>query len=249
LNQLTRSVEKPTFKTHLLYWIFPFFLTITYIWLYFFNTFNLSQVIAPEFNREFGLVENTQLVILLVIIYFSYLGFKKRQEQIVRSGFVVIALLTTLLFFEEIDYGLHYFDYLTGRSKEELIREIVIEKKVRNIHNNGKLTSVIKMTSYILIVLFFVVLPLLPKKTKEKFPIVNFLSPSKNIIATVICLFITNQIALYLDRNYDYTNLSLQGNISEFEEMMTHYCILLYVRELVYKPKGLIREFYRIKGN
>jgi hypothetical protein len=146
---------------------------------------------------------------------------------------------TGFMFLEEIDYGLHYYDHLTGKS--QVTKVVVFDNEVRNLHNNGKLIlNLFKLAAYIVIALFFAVLPLLPEKLKTKNRWLNFLSPSRYIVGTAICLLILNQIARYLYKNYDYANHSLDANVSEFEEIMTYYIIFLYLRELIKKPKDIL---------
>jgi hypothetical protein len=224
---------------HLLYWIFPSTITLLYIFTYFFNLFGLGELVAPEVNREFGLAENTQLFVLILIIFFALKGYRARWIKIEKYGFIAIAVVAAFLFLEEIDYGYHHIQYLSNANRAAEA-DVVGEKRVRNVHNNGNLTSIFKFISYMAIVLFFVVLPLIPIRNKKRYPLVNFLSPSRTIIITAFCLLLINQVALFLSQRYNYTNRSLQGNVSEFEEMMTYYIVFLYVRELVNKPEGML---------
>lgn len=140
---------------------------------------------------------------------------------------------------EEIDYGLHYYDRLTG--KKEITKIVVFDNEVRNIHNNGKLIlNIMKLAAYALVCIFFVVLPLLSEKIKAKSKWVFFLSPSKLIVTTAVSMLVLNQIALYFYKRYEYTNHSLDVNVSEFEETMIYYIIFLYLRELLKKPQEIL---------
>jgi len=89
------------------------------------------------------------------------------------------------------------------------------------------------------IVIFFVVLPLLPGTTKEKYRLLDYIAPSRLLVATTISLFLLNRFVLYLADLKFHTNPGLEGNLSEFEELMTYYAIMLYVSELSRQQKSL----------
>ncbi len=189
------------FKRHLIYWILPSIITVLFSVIYFLNVFGLAEVIAPDFNREFGLLENLQLLLLLIIFYFCIKKFKNATVKWEKYGFLFLAFFTVFIFLEELDYGMHYVDYFKGKSTEAVKYEMYIEKKVRNIHNTNQLNGKFKTTSYIVIILFFVIMPLVPESVKERFKGTRFLSPSKWIITTAVSLLITNKIAFYLYKN------------------------------------------------
>jgi hypothetical protein len=227
-----------SFKKHFIYWILPSSFTLACTLIYFYNLFGLEDFIAPKINREFGLIENVQLLLLILIFLRAIKGVRTREAKIEKYGFLLVAILTVFLFLEEIDYGLHYYDYFTG--KPEIKQVVVFDQKVRNIHNNGPMQNLFKLTSYGVIIIFFVILPLVTSKFKEKHAVLNFLSPSRLIISTAACLLILNQIALYLYHKYNSPSSSLTANVSEFEEIMIYYIVLLYVSEMVKKPQGML---------
>jgi hypothetical protein len=228
-----------SFKKHLIYWIVPSLITLACILIFYFNWLGLSEFIAPSVNREFGVIENIQHLLLILIFFVALKGYRIRNTKIEKYGYALIMAATVFMFLEEIDYGLHYYDHLT--SKSEITKVVVFDNEVRNLHNNGKLIlNVMKLAAYIVVALFFAALPLLPEKIKEKNRWLNFLSPSRYIIGTAVSLLVLNQIARYLYKNYDYANHSLDANVSEFEEIMTYYIIFLYLRELIKKPKDIL---------
>jgi hypothetical protein len=233
-------MKRSTFNDHLLYWIVPTFLMLLLIMTFYLNWFGLSEIIAPKINREFGIVENIQNILLILIFLLALKGFRTQEIRIEKYGYALIMVATVFMFLEEIDYGLHYYDYITGKRDDEVTKIEIFNEEVRNFHNNGRvILNVLKLVSYTVIILFFVALPLLPSSIKTKFPLLKYLSPSTLIISTAASLLILNQIALYLYKHYDYNNPSLDRNVSEFEEIMTYYIIFLYLREMVSKPKQL----------
>ena len=227
-----------TFKKHFFYWILPSIVTLSCTLIYFYNLFGLEDFIAPRLNREFGLIENIQLLLLILIFITAVKGVRTREHKIEKYGFMLIAILTAWIFLEEIDYGLHYYDHLTG--KKEITKVVVFDKEVRNVHNNGPMQNLFKLTAYGVVIIFFVILPFLPAKYKERYPLLNLLSPSKYMIAPAVCMLILNQIALYLYHKYNTPTSALTANVSEFEEIMIYYILLLYFRELVKKPQHIL---------
>ena len=229
-------MHENNFKTHFIYWILPSVVTLSCILVFYLNLFGLSEIIAPERNREFGIVENIQLLLLIMIFYLAVKGARTHKIKVEKYAYILVAAATAFIFLEEIDYGLHYYDILTGRNKDNLAAIEVFDTKIRNLHNNqNDVLDIMKLASYGVIALFFVLLPLLPDKLKQKYPLLGYLSPSRYIVITAFCLLILNQLALYLYKNFDYSNASLNANVSEFEEIMTYYIIFLYIREMVKK--------------
>ena len=228
-------MQENNFKTHFIYWILPSVVTLCCILVFYLNLFGLSEIIAPEHNREFGVVENIQLLLLLIIFFLAVKGAGAHKVKIEKYAYILVAATTAFIFLEEIDYGLHYYDFLTGRNNEP-VRIEVFNTKVRNLHNNeNNVLNIMKLISYAVIIIFFVLLPLLPDKLKQKHPLLAYLTPSRYIVITAFCLLVLNQFALYLYKNFDYSNASLNANVSEFEEIMTYYIIFLYIREMVRK--------------
>lgn len=242
-------MHRPTINKHLLYWVLPTCITLFCVFTYFFNLFGLSHWIAHPINREFGVAENLQLLLLIAIFVLALRGIKLNSAKQVRLGFKIIAGITVLLLMEEIDYGLHYWDYLMLENPENVaVMDIDYSKEVRNLHNNGDVTSISKMLSYVLIVTLFVIIPLASPRMLRYAPALQYLSPSRMVVATAVCLLLVNHVALYLYRNYEHSNQALNGNISEFEEIMTYYIFFLYIRELASSAKPyLLLQYYQMK--
>ena len=235
------------FEMHFLYWILPTIALLTLIFIFYFDPLGLSKYIAPESNREFGLVENIQLLLLILIFIYCIKGIQNHFAKVVKFVFGIVAAATLFMILEETDYGLHFYDYIAGKSKEDDTHIMVFNEEVRNFHNYGNVNlNILKLLSYLLIVIMFVIVPLLPESIKRKNGLLNYLSPTRFIISTALSLLILNQVALYINRNFVYSNRSLDHNVSEFEEIMTYYIILLYVREIVGKGVGKVEVVDRV---
>lgn len=242
-------MNRVSFSKHFLYWILPSAITLTCIFIFFFDLFGLSKVIAPEFNREFGVVENLQLILLLIVSVIAYKGIRSSTNKNARRVFRVIAAMSVFMFLEEIDYGLHYIDYI-NLPAEQVTSTMLIDydTEIRNLHNNGKGQNISKLIAYSLVIICFVIVPLIPGKVKNRYPVIKYLSPSLFIVSTAISILIINNIALYLYQNYEYTNQALKGNVSEFEEIMIYYIFLVYIGELVRsKSISFLFDHYTVK--
>lgn len=243
-------MNRTTFSRHLLYWILPSAITLACIFIFFFDIFGMSKAIAPEFNREFGVVENLQLILLLIISFIAYKGIRTSTNKNARRVFRVIFGISVFMFLEEVDYGLHYIDYINLPADQVTSTMFIdYDNEIRNLHNNGKGQNISKLIAYSLVVICFVITPLIPTKVRNRFPIIKYLSPSLFIVSTAISILIVNNIALYIYQNYEYTNQALNGNVSEFEEIMIYYIFLLYIAELVRSRSiSLLFEHYTFKN-
>jgi len=220
---------------HVVYWILPLLLLLPCILLYFTDPQGTGKYIAPDINREFGIIENLQLIFIASIAITAVKGIKLSSIPKERYAWILITAFSVFVFLEEIDYGLHYYEYLTGKSSAQVYHEFVVEGKIRNVHNIGKINSVIKFVVYLVMIVLFAVLPLLPNKWKQQYPWLRYVAPSRWILATGAVLLLMNAVTSWLNHLYNVNGTALAGNLSEFEETMTYYLFMLYCRELVAK--------------
>ncbi len=187
---------------------------------------------APDFNREFGIVENFQLAVILAIIYISLKAYKKSTAKLIRVTFLAVIIGSCLFFLEEIDYGLHIYDLVTGTPLDQIGQEPDGDE-IRNIHNQGNITEYLKLSLYITFIVLFLLLPFIIKKVNISNPFVRWLIPTQNFIYSLIAMALMNRIALYIDKNLKYATVNaLEDNVSEFEEIFINYIFLLYILEL-----------------
>ena len=187
------------FTKHFIYWILPVLVVLPCILIFFFNVNGLGKYIAPTFNREFGIVENLQLALLVGIFLFSIQGIRRKKHAVEKYAWSILAFAAALCFFEEIDYGLHYVEYFQGKTKEQVDYQIVVQHQVRNFHNIGHANSYIKFLVYASTIILFVILPLLPQKIMNRYRWIQYFAPSRYMTATAIAMFLLNQTAQYLN--------------------------------------------------
>jgi hypothetical protein len=221
-------------RKHLIYWIAPLAITFILILMNYSGIGWMQQFISPAVNREFGFLENLQLLVIIVIGYYAVKAVIKKRTAIERIAFSLIAFASIVVFLEEIDYGLHFYEhFVLGQSENKEI--------VRNLHNQGNNNFIIRQTLYTMLVLFFLVLPVSKKYIKNKF-VLNFVA-NKMIISTLVTYILVGQFARLLPKLGMPNNPSLWGNHQEFEEVIVYYLFALFLREIVkkklYLPKLL----------
>jgi hypothetical protein len=219
-------------KLHLYYWIGPIIVGGISVFMYFSGIPWMQSFVAPEINREFGALENLQLLIILAIVVVAIQGVLQKKLKLERIAFAVVAFASLIFLLEEMDYGLHYVEYFSG------------EKYVggaRNIHNyilnpyGLDFDAVISPVVYFILGLGFCILPLMARKTTD--PWFRYLTPEPHSIGTIISMVAVAQVAFFLDKIDMHNNHALRGNISEFGEVFVHYIFFMFMFELVYKRK------------
>ncbi|MEM9023998.1 MAG: hypothetical protein AAGB22_09665 [Bacteroidota bacterium] len=210
---------------HLIYWVAPLLAIIVLVVTSDSNIPWLQRIIAPEINREFGLLENLQLLVLFFIMVLAWKGFRSRQQRLEKVGYGLLLLFSIVIFLEEMDYGLHYYELLfkDGFTDQEMIR---------NIHNQGENLFYIRQGLYTLLAILFVLLPVVGPMLK--YPLVRYVSANRMIIATMAVYIVTGILA----RHYHGwvglpVNPPLWGNHQEFEELVVYYMFMLYLWDIV----------------
>ena len=228
-------------KKHLVYWIAPAAILLLYIFIYFFDVFGLSFLMAPEYNREFGFIESTQALVILGIVIVCLKGFN-HKNKLVKFFFRLGLLASVFIFLEEIDYGLHFYDWYLGKSTEMINAEY--QSGVRNLHNSFDLTDVFKKFVYVFLA-FVCLLAAKPKgilnfRLFNKFQslIPDRFRPDSYLALTVILIPLINQVAFFIKSNFEVKSNVLKGNISEFEETLIYYAVFLYVYQVLKKNKA-----------
>jgi hypothetical protein len=211
---------------HGVYWFLPGAFILCLILMYFSGVPALQALVAPESNRELGLLEHVQLVLLNAVVIAAITALRLKPTTPHLIALSLIAAAAAFLAFEEVDYGIHYWELITGRKANV---------SVRNIHNQGDNTDRLKLIAYLGIVVVCVALPLLRPRIRIAW--VRDLIPSRWIISTAALLVVTPRIAHWLASQSG--DGSLTGNISEFEEIIVYYLLVLYVWELRQRSQAL----------
>ncbi len=176
-------------------------------------------------NRELGLLESAQHLLLLCSLFILISAYPASRHNLHRVGFVAGILLIAFVFLEEIDYGSHYWDWLTDA--KYFAGDV-------GFHNNSGLSSEMKKISDVLMLIWFLLLPMFAPYSKSVW--IRFLAAPRLIIVTLIVGVVLSKIAHTLDHNGYAIRDSLSRNISEFREFFTYYIWFLYCRIMTKRP-------------
>lgn len=223
----------------LLYGVIPIGSTLVMIGMYFSGIPILRDIIAPNIpdiyansQRELGLLENLQNVVLICMFIITAMGIWRKPSLFEKVALAGIGCFTIFVLLEEMDYGLHYYEFLRGIKADDAVQ-------VRNLHNVEGRTGIIKKTVDVAMVLLFFVLPFALHKVKNTY--VQFLLPDRFSTVTLIGSFLMSTLAHALDDHGFAPNGVFHQNISEFREFMNYFIFMLYLRELVLK-----RDFHAL---
>ena len=216
----------------------PILTNLLFIGLYFSGIEYAQQIVAPTIDwlssnswREFGILEQLQNIYLLTIIIIFVIGIFKKTLMFKRILFISGFLVILFIFLEEIDYGIHFYDFFIGHSS-------AID--VRNWHNQETFTSGKQNVAYLkqiidfIMIIWFVLLPIFSYKIS--YSPIKKLIPSPWFIIGFIISFLCSRFAHFLqDMGWDVINSisgNLHNNISEFRETTNYYLYMLYVIQL-----------------
>ncbi len=97
------------------------------------------DLMAPEWNREYGLLETVQHVLLVGMALFLLWNLRYRKSSLQRKIQIAVSVFLVFVFMEEVDYFLQYLDLVNEKSVNE--SEIL---GVRNLHNHNDFFRAIK---------------------------------------------------------------------------------------------------------
>jgi hypothetical protein len=228
---LSQSVGIPThLRRQLLLWGLPLvFIAILSI-CYFSGVHILREFMAPMLNREFGVVENLQNVLIVWTGVIAITSVKQAKSGLHKAGLITIVAICIFLLLEEIDYGLHYYELLMGVPEAE-------RSTVRNLHNINEAHRYIRVPIALAYVAFFSIIPW--------FRSLRFLGPVKPFIPSIVFvlaplgLIVPTTIAHALANLGSGDTGALLGNYSEFSELYMYYVLFMYVRFATMGEGGL----------
>lgn len=216
-------------KVHL-YFTAPVAIVLPMIFCYFSGNEALQQLISPKIeglygnsHRELGLIENSQNVVLLGILITVGRALIRERQWIGRVALGLLLAVSTFVFLEELDYGLHYYEYFSGVDKEEAIKD-------RNWHNVGDRTTRTKQVVDAAMILFFFVAPIV--FYGSSYPLVRLLTPDRYAWLALIAMFVVRSTAHGLqDAGFGEPG-TMDSNLSEFREFVTYYLSLVYLLDV-----------------
>ena len=215
-----------------IYLIVPALVSLALILAYFSGLSWLQALVSPRIagmhpdsSREFGLLENLQNLYLLAIVAVAACAVKRKTLRIEKAAFAALVLFSLLVFLEEIDYGLHHYEYSKGITFFQAAQ-------TRNLHNIGDANKVLKRLVDAMMILLFVIAPLAFAKSRR--PLLRYLTPDRYAILTMAAMFTLSRLAHFLRDVGAGTPGTISKNISEFRELTIYYIFLVYLADIVF---------------
>lgn len=212
--------DKAVLLRHSVCWIVPAVVSAALVMAYFSGIGLLRDIVAPPSNRELGLLEHLQCAILLITAVGGVTGFRRAASGVDKAVCLLIALGAAFLLLEEMDYGLHYWEFLFGETGLQTF----------NVHNQDDNLLIVKKSSDILVIVLFVIVPLAAWRVTD--PRILYFVPDRMIATTVLAGFLVSMLAHALDDAGLYRNGPLVHNVSEFRETFTYYIFMLCCLDL-----------------
>jgi len=233
LEVLFTDIKKMDRKDHLLLWIVPFTILSISLMLYFSGNPSLAGLVAPAENWEWGIIENLQALLVLLMAGLFAKGAFRTDDNLIRAAFGLLFIFSVFVFVEEIDYGAHYRHLITGQ-KESYLDTLT---GTYNLHNQGNNAKLFKRPVYGLICLIFLVSPYIgrldPKNILRKLTDGNtyfqMVIPSPRMALLVAVLVFAD----LFPRALVFSGLREDGgfgvNIGEFSEFIMYYLFFRYL--------------------
>jgi hypothetical protein len=211
------------------YWTLPIIVMVPQIIMYFSGVRWMVEIVCPSVNREFGTIENLQLVTILFMAIVCFYGALRKTALIEKAGFALLTIFSLLVLGEEMDWGAHFVQYYTGE-KSTFFSRFVGETNIHNQEGNAKW---FKRPVYPIMILLFIVFPYFREKLKH--PFLQYITPKKLIIGTAIITLFSDLIPRYIVKLNIRPDAGLGVNIGEFSEVMVYYIFALYLYEIVFE--------------
>ncbi|MEH6811284.1 MAG: hypothetical protein V7677_02025 [Motiliproteus sp.] len=213
----------------------PVLTNLLFMGLYFSGIEYAQHIVSPIIDwlpsgswREFGVIEQLQNIYLLVIIVVFIIAVFKKPFVVDKSLFLFGTLIVVFLFLEEVDYGIHFYEYFIGQSSGIEVRNWHNQKAVEG--GGGQNVKYLKQAADLAMVIWFIIFPILSSKINW-LPLKNII-PSRWFIIGFIISIVFSRCAHFLQEiDLDVINGiegGLRGNLSEFRETNTYYFYMLY---------------------
>ena len=235
-------------KKLLVYLIVPSVISLIFVWGYFSGELRIQELVAPRINREYGLLENLQNLILLAVIALAVYGLIRKRLVFERVILVCVLIGTLFLLMEEIDYGRLHYHYLIGDPIHDRVRVTEGNGSDWNIHNLGNINQLFEHTLDIGLIVFFIIFPLVTWKSTKH--MIRYLRPDPWFILTMVAMLAVSRYSKALNRDGLGLDGALQGNTAEFREIIVYYVFLIYLLTFIFRrryvPEPEIRQTMKL---
>lgn len=215
-----------TLRRHFFYWMLPTAVVLCLVAMYFSGNDLLQEIVFPTYNRELGLNENMQALLILGVLFVAIQGYRQADHPLPRLGFVLVLVAGSFQLLEEINYGMHFLNAINPARFGRTL-------PWGNVHNQPGVSTGIKNVSDLVLALYFFIFPLAVRQGAPAW--LRYIAPPRFIVLSVLAMVITSKFAHFLNDSGILADNRMSSSMSEFKEPFIYYIGLLYVWELAYR--------------
>lgn len=248
----------------IVYVLVPVALGTLLLGLYFSRVPALQRLVSPKLPplaentwREYGVLENLQNALLLVMVVLAVRGAARAGPGRRRRLLAATAVLAALVFLEETDYGAHALRWVNAGDLQTLAPESAWSEADRkasraqvwfNLHTGGERFKPVKRLVNGGVIVFFVLVPLVaarlrPGRSARWVPSLWLAAATVvgglvRISAHALARWERASLARTVEAGgTPWETGSLGSNLSEFGELFLYYGALLYLVEQLSRPR------------
>jgi hypothetical protein len=217
-------------------WVFIFLIpcgiNLLLVGMYFSGIPILQHIVVPDMpfvkqQREFGLLENLQNLYLISMTLMGAWAIKIKPHAWEKAAAALYMVFAAFVFLEEIDYGLHWIEFLS-----DVPKDAAIPTEGRNWHNEGDRTSNMKDLVTLSCVLLFVIAPFALKNRTQ--PLIRYLLPVRQYAVAFLGIVLISRLAHYL-RDMGLGADGIKQNIGEFRELGMYYLYMAWSYTVIFR--------------
>jgi len=174
----------------------------------------LRPLVAPDANKEFGLLENLQNLCLLAIGAVAVAGLRRKERTWERVCLLLLLGGTLFMLLEETDYGFQFVD-----------------DRAVNVHEVGSIEASLEYAARFGGLTFFGGFAIL--FAESRIPVLRYLAPDRFAVLTILLVTAVWEVAIRLPAKEG----SLAGHEIEYAELGVYYIVLLYVFDMVFRRR------------
>ena len=74
------------------YWVLPLVVGAVLVFMNYSGIYVLTQIVSPDVNREFGLLEHLQLVLIAITLVYSIKAIPTKEFWLEKLGYIFMSL-------------------------------------------------------------------------------------------------------------------------------------------------------------
>jgi len=222
-------------KKLLIYLIIPILISLSFVWGYFSGDLDIQELVAPRINREYGILENLQNLILLALIFLTVYGLIRKRFRFERVILVCVLAGSIFLLLEEMDYGRNHYRYLIGNPIDNRLEDGERGNIDWNIHNQGNLNQIFKQSLDQGLIAFFVIFSLVTWKSTNR--MIRYLRPDHWFILTMVAMLAVSRYSKALNKAGLGMDGALRSNTAEFRELIVYYVFLVFLLTFIFRRR------------